>query len=58
MVISKEEVKDSVIRRLKRNFSKSLDKATRREIYDAVASTVMELIQSALEGCIIFQPNF
>lgn len=46
MVISKEEVKDSVIRRLKRNFSKSLDKATRREIYDAVASTVMELIQS------------
>lgn len=46
MFISKQELKESIVRRLKRNFSKNLEQASRREIYDAAASTVMELIQS------------
>ncbi|WP_024469709.1 glycogen/starch/alpha-glucan phosphorylase [Treponema pedis] len=46
MFISKQELKDSIVRRLKRNFSKNLEQASRREIYDAAASTVMEIIQS------------
>ncbi len=46
MFVSKEELKESIVRRLKRNFSKNLEQASRRELYDAAASTVMELIQS------------
>lgn len=46
MNISKNELKDTIVRKLKRNFSKNIEQASRREIYDAAASTVMEIIQS------------
>ena len=36
----------SILGKLKRNFSKELHEATKRELYDAAASSIMDMIQS------------
>ena len=42
----KETLRASILGKLKRNFSKELHEATKRELYDAAASSVMDMIQS------------
>ncbi len=45
MKFDKEQFKSSIENRLKRQYGKSLDEATPHDIYDAVAASVMEIIQ-------------
>ena len=42
----KEMLRASILGKLKRNFSKELHEATKRELYDAAASSIMDMIQS------------
>lgn len=46
MNLTKEELQNSVIRKLKRNFSKDISQASQRELYDALASTIAEQLQT------------
>lgn len=41
----KETLRASILGKLKRNFSKDISEATKRELYDAAASSVMDSIQ-------------
>ncbi|EPF45792.1 glycogen/starch/alpha-glucan phosphorylase [Treponema vincentii F0403] len=41
----KETLRASILGKLKRNFSKEISEATKRELYDAAASSVMDSIQ-------------
>ena len=41
----KETLRTSILGKLKRNFSKDISEATKRELYDAAASSVMDSIQ-------------
>ncbi len=42
----KEQLRTSIIGKLRRNFSKKFSQATRRELYHAAASSVMDMMQS------------
>ncbi|MEL3905490.1 MAG: glycogen/starch/alpha-glucan phosphorylase [Treponema sp.] len=42
----KEELRASILGKLKRNFSKDLSNATKRELYDAAASSIMDRVQA------------
>lgn len=42
----KEQLRASILRKLKRNFSKDLSNATKRELYDAAASSIMDVMQA------------
>ena len=44
----KEDLRASILGKLKRNFGKDLSQVTKRELYDAAASSIMESIQSNL----------
>jgi len=46
MEFDKEKFKASIRTRLKRNYGKNLEEATKHDIYDAVSSAVMEHIQT------------
>ena len=45
MTSLKETLRASILGKLKRNFSKELHEATKRELYDAAASSIMDMIQ-------------
>lgn len=42
----KEQLRASILGKLRRNFSKDLSQATKRELYDAAASSVMDALQA------------
>lgn len=44
----KENLRASVLGKLRRNFSKDLSEATKRELYDAAASSIMDMLQPNL----------
>ena len=44
----KENLRTSILGKLKRNFSKDLSEATKRELYDAAASSIMDMLQPNL----------
>jgi len=48
MTSVKETLRASILGKLKRNFSKDLSEATKRELYDAAASSVMDMMQSRI----------
>ena len=44
----KETLRSSILGKLKRNFSKDISQVTKRELYDAAASSIMDSIQPNL----------
>ena len=44
----KEILKASIVGKLKRNFSKDISEATKRELYDVAASSVMDMLQPSV----------